>query len=232
VVVKVILDVTKSMAFVQNADTNAYLEGMFADKADKINRGNFSGDIDIIGEGGVQLNSVVWVDKDPKSPFPDSWGWIATWAALSNSMYQLAVHISGKMWLRTKYYKNASTGAPWNSWMRVDSIDVTPAMNLGIPYQTTFQRKGKPVYKKLISFGAFPASSSKAVDTGLAYDTYEIVDSSVRILHSSGEYTYGITSDFHFGFMKDGTNWKATSTVKADLSEYTAVVEISYVEKE
>jgi hypothetical protein len=30
VVVKVILDVTKSMAFVQNADTNAYLEGRFA----------------------------------------------------------------------------------------------------------------------------------------------------------------------------------------------------------
>lgn len=31
VVVKVILDVTKSMAFVQNADTNAYLEGRFAE---------------------------------------------------------------------------------------------------------------------------------------------------------------------------------------------------------
>ena len=31
VVVKVILDVTKSMAFVQNADTNAYLEGKFAE---------------------------------------------------------------------------------------------------------------------------------------------------------------------------------------------------------
>ena len=32
VVVKVILDVTKSMAFVQNADTNAYLEGRFDEK--------------------------------------------------------------------------------------------------------------------------------------------------------------------------------------------------------
>ena len=31
VVVKVILDVTTGMAFVQNADTNAYLEGRFAD---------------------------------------------------------------------------------------------------------------------------------------------------------------------------------------------------------
>lgn len=36
VVVKVILDVAHSMAFVQNADTNAYLEGRFADIIDKL----------------------------------------------------------------------------------------------------------------------------------------------------------------------------------------------------
>ena len=36
VVVKVILDVANSMAFVQNADTNAYLEGRFADIIDKL----------------------------------------------------------------------------------------------------------------------------------------------------------------------------------------------------
>ena len=36
VVVKVILDVTTGMAFVQNADTNAYLEGRFADLESKI----------------------------------------------------------------------------------------------------------------------------------------------------------------------------------------------------
>lgn len=36
VVVKVILDVTNSMAYVQNADTNAYLEGRFDDIIDKL----------------------------------------------------------------------------------------------------------------------------------------------------------------------------------------------------
>ena len=36
VAVKVILDVTTSMAFVQNADTNAYLEGRFKELDDKI----------------------------------------------------------------------------------------------------------------------------------------------------------------------------------------------------
>ena len=39
VVVKVILDVKNSMAFVQNADTNAYLEGRFAELEDKIGTG-------------------------------------------------------------------------------------------------------------------------------------------------------------------------------------------------
>lgn len=36
VVVKVILDVTKGMAFVQNADTNAYLENKFVNIENKI----------------------------------------------------------------------------------------------------------------------------------------------------------------------------------------------------
>ena len=39
VVVKVILDVTSGMAFVQNADTNAYLEGRFKELEDKIGTG-------------------------------------------------------------------------------------------------------------------------------------------------------------------------------------------------
>lgn len=48
VVVKVILDVTTSMAFVQNADTNAYLEGRFAELEEKIGTGG--------GGGGGTLN--------------------------------------------------------------------------------------------------------------------------------------------------------------------------------
>lgn len=43
VVVKVILDVTTSMAFVQNADTNAYLEGRFAELEKKIDQGGTGG---------------------------------------------------------------------------------------------------------------------------------------------------------------------------------------------
>ena len=39
VVVKVILDITTGMAFVQNADTNAYLEKRFKELEDKIGQG-------------------------------------------------------------------------------------------------------------------------------------------------------------------------------------------------
>lgn len=45
VAVKVILDVTTSMAFVQNADTNAYLEGRFAELEAKIDQGG--GNVDL-----------------------------------------------------------------------------------------------------------------------------------------------------------------------------------------
>ena len=54
VVVKVILDLSTSMAFVQNADTNAYLEGRFQELEDKIGKGTVSDhsayfDIDVDG---------------------------------------------------------------------------------------------------------------------------------------------------------------------------------------
>lgn len=54
VVVKVILDVTHSMAYVQNADTNAYLEGRFKELESKIDQGG----------GGASLTVTVTEDTD------------------------------------------------------------------------------------------------------------------------------------------------------------------------
>ena len=50
VVVKVILDVKNSMAFVQNADTNAYLEGRFAELEAMIGTGGGGSSV-VFGEG-------------------------------------------------------------------------------------------------------------------------------------------------------------------------------------
>ena len=52
VAVKVILDDTTSMAFVQNADTNAYLEGRFEELEKKIGTGGGSG-------GGASVDEVI-----------------------------------------------------------------------------------------------------------------------------------------------------------------------------
>ena len=52
VAVKVILDDTTSMAFVQNADTNAYLEGRFADLEKQIGSGGGGG-------GGASVDDVI-----------------------------------------------------------------------------------------------------------------------------------------------------------------------------
>lgn len=62
VVVKVILDVTTGMAFVQNADTNAYLEGRFEALEKKIGTGgglsitdDGNGNVTIAATGSVSI---------------------------------------------------------------------------------------------------------------------------------------------------------------------------------
>ena len=53
VLVKVILDVDASKAYVQNADTNAYLEGRFDGKVDKNGNNTLTGNQVIVGTSGV-----------------------------------------------------------------------------------------------------------------------------------------------------------------------------------
>ena len=66
VVVKVILDVTTSMAFVQNADTNAYLEGRFDNIVDKLCP-SFSGSGSIVQCEPVEGYPIKVVTELPES---------------------------------------------------------------------------------------------------------------------------------------------------------------------
>lgn len=52
---------------------------------------------------------------------------------------------------------------------------VNPPMALGVEYRTTERHNGKVKYKKLISFGEFPQSTSKEVSTGIDANKYRIV---------------------------------------------------------
>ena len=227
VVVKVILDVTKGMAFVQNADTNAYLEGRFNEKAEKINRGNFSGDLDIIGDGGVQVNSVVWVSKDAKSPFPDSWGWVETWASQSNSIVQRATQISGQTWVRTHYYKNATVGATWGDWIRIDSIK--PKMTANTEYLTTEYWKGNPVYTKLVQMGKL---TTEFVEVAHGASLYYVVGVEAMALDETNKVSFPIAYSANdnvddIGVYVDTTN--VTIHNPGLLSAYSGWVTIKYV---
>lgn len=55
--------------------------------------------------------------------------------------------------------KNAGTWGPWE-W-------VNPPLALGVEYRTTERYLGKPVYVKLVNFGALPNAGSKDVAHGL-----------------------------------------------------------------
>ena len=64
-VVKVILDVEHSMAFVQNADTNAYIERTFVKSVNGVTPNEY-GDVYVAGGagGGSQIQLVVWEEGD------------------------------------------------------------------------------------------------------------------------------------------------------------------------
>ena len=54
--------------------------------------------------------------------------------------------------------KSGDYGATWSEWEYVN-----PPMQLGVEYRTTERYRGKPVYQKLIDFGALPNKTQKSV---------------------------------------------------------------------
>ena len=139
VVVKVILDVTKGMAFVQNADTNAYLEAQLASKAPAgYGMGAQAKPItnpDEATKGGI-YRIYSQTDNMPfnfmlllSMPYYDDWVQFATqWT-------------TGVMAVR---HHTASAG--WSEWEYINS-----PMKTGVEYRTTERIDDKAVYKKNVS---------------------------------------------------------------------------------
>lgn len=61
---------------------------------------------------------------------------------------------------RLVYVDTATQNNPWE-W-------VNPPMQLGVEYRTTERYLGKPVYVKVVNFGALPANNSKVVQHGIS----------------------------------------------------------------
>lgn len=195
VVVKVILDVASGMAFVQNADTNAYLEAQLAGKA-PIDHTHIPADVGAApashvtnksnphgvtaaqvgaapaGYGLGLLGAVYTSDINTCTHN----GWYYTNEATRNVPHvyfqEASVLVMGRtstyivQKLTSIYYRSimmrytTDGGATWvEEW-------VEPPMAVGVEYRTAERFEGKPVYAKLIDFGALPNATYKTVSLG------------------------------------------------------------------
>lgn len=120
VVVKVILDVTTSMAFVQNADTNAYLEGRFAELA-------------AAGGGGAASGVVLYTKQnlinEQKAQARENIG-----AADADIFTQEAT------WTENGYISSSGAFASHNDYIATDFV---PLVNCGIA-QSVYYRVKSP----------------------------------------------------------------------------------------
>lgn len=163
VMVKVILDVTKGMAFVQNADTNAYLEAQLASKRPNtwlptiaeigaapagyglgedgrviydMNAINFNGFF--ICQGNM-LNAPTY--NNGSGTYDYGWGYsVSRWGTYVEVNYFPCLSD------RFRLVRNKIDGV-WGEWEYVN-----PPMVAGVEYRTTERYDGKPVYTKVVSY--------------------------------------------------------------------------------
>lgn len=138
VVVKVILDVTTSMAFVQNADTNAYLEAQFASKAPA---GYGLGEHSVYTDDCHSITENGWYYTDASTlnaPTGMLYGTILA-KTRGDAIVLEYTDIDGGI----KAQAVRSGGGVWSEWEFEN-----PPMVVGVEYRTAERYRGKPVYIK------------------------------------------------------------------------------------
>ena len=78
--------------------------------------------------------------------------------------------------------QKAKSGGTWKPWEWVN-----PPMELGVEYRTTERYQGKPVYVKMVDFGALPNKTTKRVDPNIT-NFSKLVDMRIIIAVSDGSY--------------------------------------------
>lgn len=113
----------------------------------------------------------------------------------------------------------------WGEWEWVN-----PSMRLGVEYRTTERYMGKPVYVKLVDFGALPNAAYKDVSLGVSGATY--VDLSVRV---TTPVSFGTNTFFLPILSNAGVRARATITgdfiqiaTTEDMTAYTAQAIVKY----
>lgn len=116
-------------------------------------------------------------------------------------------------------------GGTWQPWEYVN-----PPMSLGNEFRTTERYNGKPVYAKLVDFGAFPNGSNKNVAHATNADQ--------TIIYLQGVLSNGMTFSTGYNqsrsspggkFWVDTTNWNIRILTEGDMSSATATVLVKYI---
>ena len=157
--VKIIFDTDNGLAFVQNADTNDYLEGKLAEKYSPENKPSLAdvgaapagfglGECAKLLTADVDLNTCLkggwysWRDSTPINA-PDPWCMMEVIPfGSSEACLQRAYCIvfGQENLIRQRFMRGWGTWTPWEY--------VNPPMRLGVEYRTTERIDGKAVYKK------------------------------------------------------------------------------------
>jgi hypothetical protein len=167
--VKAILDVGSGSAYLQNADTNAYLEAQLASKAPggyglgeiSYKSGNPTRFTDASKLDDMKVNSFWAYQNSNASVIPDQADtkYLYGYTVASGAPYvtQRAVTLYGGSWIERTLGLRNSDGA-WSDWKYVN-----PPMALGKTYLTTEFFLSKPVYKEVMNLGTFAAGGNEVM---------------------------------------------------------------------
>lgn len=118
---------------------------------------------------------------------------------------------------RLVYVNTATQNNPWE-W-------VNPPLALGVEYRTTERYFGKPVYVKLVDFGALPNAGLKQVAHGVTNVAFAVVDLSRSIAGSSYNNLFPLNTNISGVDTSDGY---INIRTLIDLSRINAIICLKY----
>lgn len=198
VVVKVILDVTKGMAFVQNADTNTYLEERLASKAPA---GYGFGEPVETCEVGSKEELVAFLEQMfQKCPMggakkvcfyvlADFWGMRTNYCFIGN-VYKYGSITGG--FVGHNYYPNFGEVSidRYNTWKSLEWSN--PPLVPGVEYRTTERHDGNPVYVQAFNIGTLTQTEKEVVTKIANLDVCVDVGGVARSTNGDGRTSYSL----------------------------------------
>lgn len=200
VYVKVILNTRNGVAYIQNADTNAYLEGKFKDIKNtlsgvaSIEHTHTFEELEGVAPSGYGYGEkMVWLGFD-ESSWTSTGNFQSDLETVFNAMPQgtckqvqfidSTLHtqkFTGVIWKYTNDY-GYLTATNYSGLQAIKCMYggvwnpwewVNPPMADGVEYRTTKRHKGKPVYAMAVNIGAMPANSSATINISVSGSTID-----------------------------------------------------------